>query len=49
MKEKQVIRGKVFEWSYRPKDIEGTVNQRMVLDLYIKPSRRPLYSLPVLF
>jgi hypothetical protein len=43
-----VKRGKVLEWSYRPKDIEGKVNQRKVLDLYTKPSRRPLYSLQVL-
>jgi hypothetical protein len=48
LKEKQVIKGKVLEWSYRPKDIEGKVNRRKVLELYNKQSRRPLYSLQVL-
>ncbi len=43
-----MIRGKVLEWSYWPKDKEGKVNRRKVLELYTKPSRRPLYSLQVL-
>ncbi len=48
LKERQEITGKVLGWSYRPKDIEGKVNRRKVLDLYTKPSRRPIYSLQVL-
>lgn len=48
LKEKQVNCKKVLGWSYRTKDIEGNINRRKVLDLYSKPSRRPIYSLQVL-
>jgi len=35
-------------WSYRPKDKGRRLNRRKVLELYTKPTRRPVYSLQIL-
>jgi hypothetical protein len=35
-------------WSYRPIDKVRRVNRRKVLELYTKPTRRPIYSLQIL-
>ena len=35
-------------WSYRPKDKVRGQNTRKVLELYTKPTRRPVYSLQIL-
>ena len=48
LKEIQVDTQEVLGWSCRPKDKERKVNRRKVLELYTKPTRRPLYSLQIL-
>jgi hypothetical protein len=48
LKERQDNTEEVLGWSYRPKDIEGKLNRRKVLEFYTKPSRRPIYSLQIL-
>jgi hypothetical protein len=45
LKERQVNIEQALGWSCRPKDKERRVNQRKVLELYTKPTRRPIYSL----
>jgi hypothetical protein len=39
----------VLGWSYRPIDKERRVNRSEVLKLYTKPTRRPVYSLQILY
>jgi hypothetical protein len=48
LKERQDNTEVVLGWSYRPKDKERRVNRREVLELYTKPTRRPIYSLQIL-
>jgi hypothetical protein len=48
LKERQDNTEEVLGWSYRPKDKERKINQRKVLELYTKPTRRPIYSLQIL-
>ncbi len=48
LKERQVDTQEVLAWSYRPKDKVRRLTRRKVLELYTKPSRRPIYSLQIL-